>query len=110
MKSYFAGIISLIFPKRHNDNIFFEKRVNKLHVLIENQPHVIHPPNVSLSLSAKINGVLVNKQRHPLQILVGEVKNYMILPIPQEYDLVHELLMEKYVLDIRHLGSTYHNI
>ena len=34
----------------------------------------------------------------------------MILPIIQGDFLVHELLMEKYVLEIRHLGSTCQNI
>ena len=57
----------IIFPKRHYDNIFSEKLVYELHDCIENNPHPIHYPNLSDSLFVKINGILVNKQRHKIQ-------------------------------------------
>ena len=68
LKSYLPGINTLVFPKIHYENIVSEKLVNELHAWIENHPHLIHPPNVSYSLFIKINGTLVNKQKHILQI------------------------------------------
>ena len=46
MKSYIPEINSLIDPNRHYENIFNEKRVNKLQDLIEKHTHVIQSPNV----------------------------------------------------------------
>ena len=43
-KSYNPGMIN--FPKRHYENIFPDKIVNKLHAWIENLPHGPHPPNI----------------------------------------------------------------
>ena len=40
----------------------------QLHEWIEKQPHVIQLPNVSDSLFVKINGAIVKKQKHILQI------------------------------------------
>ena len=42
LKSYIPGINTLVFIKRHYDNIFSEKLVNELHAWIENHPNVIH--------------------------------------------------------------------
>ena len=50
---------------------------------------------------------ILRKQKHVLKISVQELHNDMILPILQQVFLVPELLMEKYVLEIRHLGSTF---
>ena len=53
LKSYLPGNNILIFPKRHYDNIFYEKLVNESHDWIEKHPHVIQTPNVSDSFSSK---------------------------------------------------------
>ena len=45
-----------------------------------------------------------------LQMSVRELHNDMILPIYQGYVLVQEMLMENFVLEIRHLVITYQNI
>ena len=58
----------------------------------------------------KINGTILNKHKHLLQISVRDLHNDMILPISEGAFLVQEKLMEKYVLEIRHLGSTFQNI
>ena len=68
LNSYLPGINTSIFPKISYDNIFSEKLVYELHAWIENHPYAIHSPNVSDSLFTKINGTLVNKQKHILQI------------------------------------------
>ena len=60
--------------------IYFLKLINELHAWIENHPHAIHPPNVKYSLFVKINGTLVNKQKHIIKISVRELHNDMILP------------------------------
>ena len=62
LKSYIPAINKSIFPKEHYENIFSEKLINELHAWIENQPHVIHSPNVNDSLFVKINGTLVKKK------------------------------------------------
>ena len=80
LKSYFPGVNTSIFPKKHYEDIFYEKLVNELHAWIENQPHVINTPNAKDSLFIKINGIFVNIQKHILQISVREVNNNMILP------------------------------
>ena len=98
------------FPKRHYNNIFSEKLVNKLHYWIEKHPHLILPPNVSDSLFVKINGTLVKNHNYIPQISVLELHNDMILPIFQGYFLLQYLLMEKYLLETRLLGSTRQNI
>ena len=54
----------------------------------------------------KINGTIVKKQKHLIQISVGELHNDMTLPIFEGVFLVQEHLMDKYVLEIRQLGST----
>ena len=56
------------------------KLINKLHAWIENHPHAIHPPNVKDSVFLKINGFMVKKQKHLLQMPVRELHNDMILP------------------------------
>ena len=83
LNSYLPGINTLTFPKRHYDNIFSEKLVNELNDWIQYQPHVIQSQNVLDSLFVKINGTLVKKQNHLLQIPVQYLYNDMILPIPQ---------------------------
>ena len=47
LKSYIPGINPLIYPKRHDENLFSEKLVNKWHDWMDKQPHLIKPPNVS---------------------------------------------------------------
>ena len=69
LKSHLNGIKTMIFRKRHYDNMFSGKLVNKLHDWIEKHPHVILSPNVSDQLFFKINSTLVIKQKHLLQIL-----------------------------------------
>ena len=81
LKSYIPGINSLVYTKRHYDNYFTVKPVNELHEWIEKHPHVIQSPNISDSLFSKINGTLVNKQNHLLQVSVRYLHNDMILPI-----------------------------
>ena len=81
--SYIQGNNSLIYPERHYDNIFSEKLVNELHERIQKHPHVIQSANVSDSLLVKINGTLIKKQEHMLQISVRELYNDLILPIYQ---------------------------
>ena len=81
--SYIPGTSSLIYPTRYYDNIFYEKLVNELHDWIDKHPHVIKYPNVSDSLFVKINGTLVNKQKHIIQIFVQELHNNLILTIYQ---------------------------
>ena len=110
MKSYTIGIKTSSLPKKHNENIFSEKLVSELNAWIENYPHVIHSPNVKYWLFVKINGNIVDKQIHILKISVQELHNDMILPIFEGIVLVQEQLMEKYLLDIHHLGSTFQNI
>ena len=66
---------------KYYEDINFLKIVNDLHSCIENQPHVIHLPNLKDSLFVKINGTLVNKQKHLLQIPVQELHSDIILPI-----------------------------
>ena len=81
LNSYIPGINTSILPKKHYENIFNERLVNELHARIENKPHIIHSSNVKESLFVKINGTIVNKQKHLLQISVRELHNDMILPI-----------------------------
>ena len=83
LNSYLPGINTSIFSKIHYDNIFSQKLVNELHDWVENHPHVIHSPNVSYSLSVKVNGTLIKKHSRLLQISVQELHNDMILPIYQ---------------------------
>ena len=79
LKSYILAINKSIFSKKHYENIFYEKIINELHAWIGNHPHVIHSPNIKDSLSVKINGNLVNKQKHLPQISVQELHNDMTL-------------------------------
>ena len=44
LKSYINGINTSILPKKHNENMFFEKLFNELHDLIEKHPNVRPPP------------------------------------------------------------------
>ena len=81
-KSYLPWINTSIFTKRHCDNIFL-KTSQWITWLDRKKPHVIIPPNVSDSLYVKINGTLVKKQKHLLQISVRYLHNDMILPIYQ---------------------------
>ena len=41
LKSYITRINTSIVPKRHYDNICYEKIINELHDWIENYSHVI---------------------------------------------------------------------
>ena len=61
------------FPKKHYENIFSERLINELHAWIENHPNVIHSPNLKDSVFVKINGTLVKKKNHIIQILVREI-------------------------------------
>ena len=70
LKSCFTGINISILSKKIYENIFFEKLVNELYSWIENHPHVIHFPDVKGSFFVKINGNLVKKQTHLIQISV----------------------------------------
>ena len=54
LKLYLTGINTSILPKRHYNNICYEKIVNELHVWIENHPHLIQSPNESDFLFVKI--------------------------------------------------------
>ena len=70
LTSYIPAINKSIFPKKHYENIFSKKLINELHAWTENHPHVTHSTNVKDSLFVKINGTLLNKQKHLLQISV----------------------------------------
>ena len=74
-----------------------------------NYPRVIHSHNVKDSLFVKINGTIVNKQKHILKISVQELHNGTILPIYQGF-FVQELSMENCVWEKCHLGRTFQNI
>ena len=81
LRSYIPGINTSILPQKHYENIFYEELVNQLHSWIENHPNGIHLPNLQDLLFVKINGTLVKKQKHILQISVRELHNDMIFPI-----------------------------
>ena len=81
--SYLPGINTPIFQKINYNNIFSEKLVYELQAWIENHPCSIHYTTASDSLLVKINGTLVNKQKHLPQISVRELQNDMILAIYQ---------------------------
>ena len=51
-----------------------------MHAWIENNPHVIHSPNVKYSVFVKTSDTMVKKKKHLLQISVRELHNDMILP------------------------------
>ena len=87
LESYLPRINTSIIPNRHHDNIFSGKLVNELHDWIENHPNAINPPNTSDSLFVKINGTIVRKQKHIIQISVRDLQNEIIFPIYQEYCL-----------------------
>ena len=80
LRSFIPEINISIPPNKYYEHIFSEKLINELYAWIENQPHVIHPPNVKDSVFVKINGTLVRKQNHIPQIPVRELHNDMILP------------------------------
>ena len=73
-----------------------ENLVNSLHDWVETSPNVIQYTNVSDSIFFKINGTLVKKQKHLIQISVWEIKNDLIIKVSQggfygarnEYDKV----------------------
>ena len=50
LKSYITGISSLIYPKRHSYNIFFEKLVNELDECVYKVPCERQSPNISNSV------------------------------------------------------------
>ena len=68
LNSFIPAINTSIFPKKYDENIFSGNLINELHSWIENHPHIIHYPNVKYSVFVKVNGTLVKKQKHPLQI------------------------------------------
>ena len=88
LNSNILGINTSILPKKHYKNVFSEKLVNGVHACIENHPHVIHSPNAKEYLSVNINGTIVKKQKHLLQIPVRELQNDIILPIVEVVVLV----------------------
>ena len=67
LKSYITGVYSLI-GQRDIITIFYEKIVNELIYWMDKHPHVIQYSNVPESIFFKVNGTLVKKQNHPLQI------------------------------------------
>ena len=73
LKSFILSINTSIFPMKHYEDIFSEKLINELHAWIENHPHVIDSPSLKDSVFVKINGTLVSKQRHLLQISVRDI-------------------------------------
>ena len=77
LKSYLPVVKTPIFPQRHSNKICSEKFVNQLHEWLENYPHVIDSPKVSDKVFVKINGNIVKKQKHLLQISVRELQNDM---------------------------------
>ena len=85
LKSYIPGVNSSVFPMQHHNNIFPEILVNGLHEWMEKHPNVIQFPNISYSLFVKINGTLVKKQKHIIQVSVQELHNDIILPIYQGF-------------------------
>ena len=80
-KPYIPRINSLVYPNIYYEILFYEKIVNALHDWIEKHPYVIQSKKISDSLFVKINGTLVKKQKHMLQISVRELHNDLILPI-----------------------------
>ena len=68
LKSYISGINTTNFLKKRDEHTYSEKLLNKSHSWIEHHPNLIDPPNVKDSLFVKINGTIVNKQKHLLQI------------------------------------------
>ena len=85
LKSFIPAINTSIFPKKHHENIFSGKLTNELYAWIEDHPHGIHTPNVKERVFVIINGTLVKKQKHLLQISVRELHNDMILPSSEGY-------------------------
>ena len=82
LNSHNPRIDSLIGPKRYyysfSGNIF-----NELHGWKEKNPHVIQYPNISDSIFYKVNGSLLKKNNHLIQISVREMHNDLILPVFQ---------------------------
>ena len=76
LNSYNPGHHTSIFPKRHYKNIVSKKNSQWITWLDIEKP-------ISDLLFEKINGTIVNKQKHLLQISVRDLQNYMILPIFQ---------------------------
>ena len=62
LRSLITAINTSIFPLKKYENIFSEKLINELHAWIENNPNIIHPPNIKDSLFVKINGTMANKK------------------------------------------------
>ena len=69
-KKHLPGINTSIFPKKQYNKIFSGKIVNELHAWIENHPNAINYPILKDSLFVKINGTILKKQEHLLQISV----------------------------------------
>ena len=74
LKSFITAINISISPNKYYEHIFSEKLINELYAWIENNPHVIHPPNVKDSVFVKTNGTLVRKQNHLPQISGRELQ------------------------------------
>ena len=110
LKSCLPGINTSIFPKRHYDNILYEKLVYELHVWIENHPYVIQSTNLSDSLFVNINGSPVNKYNHLLQISIQDLYNDIILTICQGEFFGARTVDGEYVLGIHLLVITCQNI
>ena len=62
-----------------------EKLVNKFYNCIEKHPHVIQSQSFSGSTFFKVNGTLLNKHNHLIQISVQDLHNDIILPVSQVF-------------------------
>ena len=80
LKSYIYGIGSWIVSKIYY-SFKTEKVVNELHDWIEKQPHLIQSTNVSYSIFVKVNGTLLKKRKHLIQISVRDMHNDLTLPV-----------------------------
>ena len=76
-------IESLVCPKRYYHYYFSKKLVNELQYWMEKHPHVIKYHNVADTKFVKVNGTLLKKEKHLIQISVCELYNDLILPVFQ---------------------------
>ena len=82
LKSYLPGINTSIFPKRHDDNIFSEKQ-SMNYMPGQKITLIYYIPKCIRLIICQIDGTLVNKHKHLLQISVQELHNDITLPISQ---------------------------